>query len=263
MNIALALVSCWTFPPTSLLSRGDESEASIVSPAQPITLTKSLLKQHSRSLRWSHLDNRLQLIRDQNAGILRVDYPAGAWGSRDSGAQMMFAIPATQSAVCEYRVRFAKGFDFVRGGKLPGLAGGEATSGKERPTGDGWTARLMWRRNGEAVLYLYHMDQPRRYGEDFSLHHRFIPGRWHRVRQRVTVNDGDRTNGRIQVWFDGHLVRDEKSLRLRSGEKAPVDRFYFSTFFGGSGPEWAPTTRQTVDFSPIVVTPLENRSVQQ
>ena len=44
-----------------------------------------------------------------------------------------------------YRVRFADEFNFVKGGKLPGLVGGEANTGGRVPTGrDGWSARMMW-----------------------------------------------------------------------------------------------------------------------
>ena len=62
---------------------------------------------------------------------------------------------------CSYYVRFAPGFDYVKGGELPGLAGGAANTGGNKPTGrDGWSARMMWRTGGEVVQYVYHVDQP-------------------------------------------------------------------------------------------------------
>jgi hypothetical protein len=49
-----------------------------------------------------------------------------------------------------YYVRFSENFDFVKGGKLPGLFGGVGNSGGEIPDGtDGFSTRFMWRRNGD------------------------------------------------------------------------------------------------------------------
>lgn len=52
-----------------------------------------------------------------------------------------------------YEVAFDKGFQWVKGGKLPGLRGGSDTSGCEggaEPNGtDCWSTRLMWRTAGE------------------------------------------------------------------------------------------------------------------
>ena len=236
----------WIFPPVTL----PES-----------VVTRQVLKEHCPELLWSNLHDRLELIRssDQSSPekFLRVGYPKGGVGTNDSGAQMMFGLPPALVATCEYQVRFAEGFDFVKGGKLPGLAGGKATSGLKRPTGDGWTARLMWRKRGAAVLYLYHMDQRRRQGDDFPLSISFRPGVWHQVRQEVRVNQPGKSDGRIQIWIDGKKSLDQQSLRLRSGDQAPVDRFYFSTFFGGSGVDWAPSEDQTVDFASIEANSLD------
>ena len=50
--------------------------------------------------------------------------------------------------------------DFVKGGKLPGLFGGEGNTGGGIPTGmDGFSARMMWRGSGRVVQYVYYPDQ--------------------------------------------------------------------------------------------------------
>src|SRR5690606_15373813 len=101
--------------------------------------------------------------------FVRVLYPTGAWGSGTSGAQWQVGLPsAYQELWLRYRVRFGPGFDPVRGGKLPGLIGGEANTGGDAPDGtDGWSGRMMWRRELDVVQYVYHVDQPTQYGEDF------------------------------------------------------------------------------------------------
>ncbi|MDA8744974.1 hypothetical protein N9N28_10115, partial [Rubripirellula amarantea] len=77
------------------------------------------------------------------------------------------------------------------------------------------------------------------------------------IREEVRVNDPGQRNGRIRIWINGELALDQESLRLRSGNQAPVDRFYFSTFFGGSGDDWAPHRDQVIDFSEIKVNSLD------
>ncbi|MEM6364209.1 MAG: polysaccharide lyase [Planctomycetota bacterium] len=242
----LMLSVVWSFPSESLLRscRGPTAAR----------LTDEMLRQYEPAILWSNVDDRVKLlVDDRHRGHLRVSYPGSAWGSDSSGAQIKFKVPASESATCQYRLRFAEGFEFAKGGKLPGLAGGTATTGRKRPSGDGWTARLMWRRYGDAVLYLYHLDQRERYGDDFPLNVRFQANRWYDIRQRVTVNREHQNDGRVQVWVDGQEVLDQRNLRLRLGNAAPVDLFYFSTFFGGRGSDWAPSTDQSIDFADFSV----------
>ena len=61
--------------------------------------------------------------------------------------------------VFEYRIRFDAGFDFSRGGKIPGPGGRDAPSGCQTSTGTGFTARQMWREQGRLIGYIYDMDQ--------------------------------------------------------------------------------------------------------
>ena len=51
---------------------------------------------------------------------------------------------------------------------------------------------------------------------------------------------GDK-NGRVQAWLDGELALDVDTLRLRDYDTLHVDKFYLSTFHGGSSAEWSPT----------------------
>nr|WP_157593999.1 heparin lyase I family protein [Rubripirellula obstinata] len=246
----MILVLGWVFPVSQSDAESSAGKANMATPMPPGKLDRDTLKSHNPSVLWAKTAGRLELVRqDAKPDVLRVSYPAGGWGSKHSGAQIKFALPPTQTKTVQYRVRFANDFDFVKGGKLPGLAGGSATTGKRRPTGDGWSARFMWRRGGDAVLYLYHLDQRKSHGDDFALGVRFKPGVWHTIKQRVTVNSDQERDGRIEVWFDQAKVLDASSLRLQSDNQAPVDRFYFSTFFGGTGDEWAPKQDQVIDFA--------------
>ena len=143
LGITFLLGPPWLFPNDEL-------------PAGPVG--KTALKQAEPNLLWSTISDRMSIVdRDPNATKLGrqilVEYPHSAWGSKDSGAQFMVKLDPATEYRCDYFVKFGESFDFVKGGKLPGLAGGEATAGNKRPTGDGWTARYMWRAGGDAVLY--------------------------------------------------------------------------------------------------------------
>ncbi len=93
---------------------------------------------------------------------LRISYPKGGVGA---GYTFAAKLPPRNAYYMEYDVRFGARFDFVLGGKLPGLCGGECNTGGQLPTGyDGWSTRYMWRKKGAGVIYAYHPDQPTRFG---------------------------------------------------------------------------------------------------
>jgi len=74
----------------------------------------------------------------------------------------------------------------------------------------------------------------------------FTTGKWHRIVNKVSMNTvsapgkGDK-NGRVQAWLDGELALDVDTLRLRDYDTLHVDKFYLSTFHGGSTADWSPT----------------------
>jgi hypothetical protein len=190
---------------------------------------------------------------------LRVLYPAGTVGPWDNGAQWRLVLGQDHAELfCSYWLRFRPGFDFVLGGKLPGLVGGAANTGGDPPDGtDGWSARMMWRQKGKVVQYVYHPDQPGPFGEelpwDVGGQRYFTPGVWHHVEHRVVMNSPGRHDGLIQGWFDGELALDARGLRFRDVDSFAIDALYFSTFFGGSGPQWAPTVDETIDFDTVII----------
>ena len=236
--LLLATALGWTFPTSAIRDGG---------------VDKRSLKKFPGVL-WANGTDRMSIVNPEpSERFLRVSYPKNKWGSRDSGASFMVELPPQREHRCSYRVRFPNEFDFVKGGKLPGLAGGTATTGMQRPNGDGWSARFMWRTGGELVLYLYHMDQAKRQGDDIRLSYRVPKGKRIQLTQTVTVNDPGQANGQVRIWIDGFLMLDRKGLRLSDGKKAPVDRFYFSTFYGGDGAEWAPKSDQYIDFADFII----------
>jgi hypothetical protein len=194
---------------------------------------------------------------------LRVVYPKGSVGPGPGGAQWYLLLSQKyEELYLAYRVRFGSSFDFVKGGKLPGLVG---TVGGKAPTGgnpadgtNGFSARGMWRSGGAAVQYVYYWDQKSNYGDDLAWNaggaKSFVPGQWHTVEHRVKLNTEGQANGIIEAWLDGVQVLSREDLRIRKDAAAfGIDALYFSTFFGGNDASWAPTKDETVEYDDFVV----------
>lgn len=93
---------------------------------------------------------RSNIVQDplnSSRNVLEIKYPLGKVGQEDGGVQWRFRFEESfNKCTAEYQVMFPVGFDFVRGGKLPGLAGGTSPGGGKKSDGsDGFSARIMWR----------------------------------------------------------------------------------------------------------------------
>ena len=204
-------------------------------------------------------EGRVSVQEEDGQRFLRVQYPTGGVGTSAGGCQFQVPLDGTYDDLyVSYRIRFGTGFDFVRGGKLPGLCGGACNTGGSSPSGtDGWSARMMWRSEGAAVQYMYHPDQAGTYGDDFywneGAQRHFDPGTWHTVQTRIVMNSPTENDGIVQSWFDGVLALDVHDVRYRDVDSFGIDTLYFSTFFGGSGSDWAPTADEYIDFDEITV----------
>lgn len=179
---------------------------------------------------------------------LRVSYPRGAVGPAKGGYQAAVILPAKRQYYLSYWLRFDEHFSWggdQQGGKLPGLGADALCSGGDRCSGsNGFTARYMWRKDGAAVLYLYHMHKPHKWGEDLPLTVGskpvyFQPGQWVHLLQRVKTNSGKHADGEVQVWVNGAEALHRTGLQFADNGQL-IDRFYFSTFHGGNTPDWGP-----------------------
>jgi hypothetical protein len=196
--------------------------------------------------------------------ILRVAYPAGSSspevarrkGTPIGGGQFIanLGIPPGDKLRLSYYVRFSDNFDFVKGGKLPGLYGGIANSGGKIPNGtDGFSTRLMWRRGGEGEVYAY-LPTSAEYGTSLGRGAwRFRPGVWHLIEQEITLNQPGQKNGRVQVWIDGKKVFEQGGVLFRTVPSLKINGLFFSTFFGGSDASWSTSKRVYADFADFSV----------
>jgi hypothetical protein len=202
--------------------------------------------------------------------VLRVHYPANSASpavARQHGVPIGggefrgdLGIPPQSALRLSYYVRFSENFDFVKGGKLPGLFGGTANSGGNIPDGtDGFSTRLMWRQNGIGEVYAY-LPTSETWGTSLGQGNwQFIPGRWHHVVQEVWLNQPDRADGLIRMWVDDQLVLEQPNLRFRTVDSLKIDGIFFSTFFGGGDLSWATPHPVHTDFAQFVVSELPSK----
>jgi len=218
---------------------------------------------------------RTKIVNDSRKGqALEVTFPANEFGAAGASAflsDLAFGIGFEghyDELYVSYDMKFAEGFDFVRGGKLPGLCGynmfqrpGDGcNTGGGFPSGyDGWSARGMWREDGFLENYVYNPSQRSYYGDEEHWNVQAIPGQWHQVQHRVVMNTVGQKNGILEAWFDGNKVLSDDNYEYRKTDNVKINLFYFSTFYGGNDPSWAPSTDQFVYFDNfrISTTPLE------
>jgi hypothetical protein len=195
---------------------------------------------------------------------IRVRYPA------DSASQLSAATSDTEhggaqryltwnggpvdEAYLRYFVRFPDGFNFVKGGKLPGLYGGRANNGRKIPDGtNGFSTRYMWRTAGAGEVYAY---LPTSVAHGTSLGRgdwTFPTGTWIELEQHVRLNTPGQNDGLIEVWLNTVPVLTKTGLTFRTTSHLRIEGLFFSTFFGGGDASWATPVDQYADFAAFTV----------
>lgn len=224
---------------------------------------------YSAEKNWG-LDKNVSLLSAAQSGLgeaaFRVAYPEGTSAPSDTteGGAGFYArfhqLEGAERACLKYQVRFEAGFDFVKGGKLPGLYGGDAPSGGDDVSGeDGFSMRFMWREDGQGELYEYVANKESDYGDSVGRGKWTFPtGEWITVEQELILNDPDSDNGIARVWVDGQPILEQRGIVYRTTDEVSVDGVMFSTFFGGHGEEWRTPRDQTADFGAFEVFAPEN-----
>jgi hypothetical protein len=170
-------------------------------------------------------------------------------------------LAAASVLYLRYYVKFPVGFDFGRGGKLPGLYGGSPGQESGGNHGQAFSTRYMWRNHSVpgsltncssalscSEVYLYTPQLGQGYGQDVGGTWNWQgDGHWHMVEQRV-----DRANGDITVWYDGVQVLSAKGA-LGGAANVPFSGVMFSTFFGGHDTSWGPSKDEYAYFDNFAV----------
>lgn len=202
---------------------------------------------------WS--GTRRTVALDGAAKVFTAGFEAGKFGGMGNGHIIRLPIAPGSEYVFEYRLRFDEGYDFSRGGKIPGLGGGNAPSGCETSTGVGFTARQMWRENGRLIGYIYDMDQRGECGNNLETGFSFVVGRWYTIKQRIKLNTGTQHNGVLQLWVDDRQVINRSNMGwMGEAPNRRIDRIFLDFFFGGSTADWSPRRNCSLSFTDVHLT---------
>ena len=213
-----------------------------------------------------------EIVSLEGENVLQINYPKGEVGKGPLW-NYKFEKPVDEYML-EYKVRVPNDFDFVRGGKLPGLYGGSGPAGGASVAeADGFSARIMWRELGVLCQYVYYMDKDpeshwgknylwmkglnknmpitrdmwKTMNEYFNDRVYIVPGKWHTLKTYIKMNTLGKEDGKIVSWCDGEEVVNV-NLRFRNDLSFGIDRFKFTTFFGGNEETWAPTKDEKMYF---------------
>ena len=194
-----------------------------------------------------------------NGKAVRILYPQGGQQSNGSGAQWFIDLHGESDELYfSYWVRFDPDFDFVLGGKLPGLGGANSFDDRTNE----WSGRLMWREQGKAEFYLHtpaendHNPGTRFWWNHGGVQAKFIPGRWHHIEMHYRLNTPGQFDGLMEGWFDGVKAAHYPAFYFRDAptSSARLAWVFFSTFFGGSSSDiWQASKDEHATFDELIV----------
>ncbi len=178
------------------------------------------------------------------SNAVRVSYVGYEQGSK----RIVRRFPISQKlreATLNYDVKFDQDFQFVRGGKLHGLGPERPITGGNPMRPEGWSARIMFRRDDKPSTYLYSQNKSGKYGESRAAESdrfTFDKGKYYAISLHVRLNDPDQDNGFAHVYINGSRAITHENVQFRGvgGDPTLISQFLFSTFHGGSNEDWAP-----------------------
>lgn len=211
-------------------------------------------------------EKRAEIISDniEHGKVLQLHYPKNCLGTKgDNSCAIQFKYKNPEYSnhlTLSYDVFFESNFDFRKGGKLPGFCGGKCYTGGNKPLkADGWSARIMWKKNGFLTQYIYTSQQKGKYADnhkwidpDTKKQSQITSNQWHNIKTEIVLNTVDKDsiskNGQLRTWFDGKLVLELDNLLFRNSDTQYIDFFYFSTFHGGNDDSFSPIVDSFIRF---------------
>lgn len=210
--------------------------------------------------------------------ILKVKIKKGIHGGQSGGAfdanpNKMFP---SDSVTFSYDVYFPDDFDFVKGGKLPGVCLGTNKSGCAN--GGDWkkeegSIRPMWRANDGKdpyiIGYIYLPDskgpkhaydnQGQQYknatrpgdraGHDVWIHEKSlsIAHGWNSIQVKITLNTPGKKDGVLEMTVNG-VTRRVDDVNYRSSDSIQINKARIVSFFGGGSNDWNSPKDTTISF---------------
>lgn len=189
-------------------------------------------------------------------------------------------VEAASEVLLSYSVYFPSDFDFVKGGKLPGLYGGTSlaaakscSGGRQDDRSACWSARMMFRTDGMGEFYNYfplNASQPvgycstppmsvcnPQYGDSIGRgSFTFATGQWTAVVQRFKLNDIGQSNGEQELIVNGQSVLTVSDIQVAVEAGTKIYGIMAQTFFGGADSSYANPNNQSAWFKDWSLTVL-------
>lgn len=206
------------------------------------------------------------------ANSVKLASPGHGYSFYTAGAHDGVVVDGAKEVTFSYSVFFQEGFQFVKGGKLPGLYGGinaetakSCSGGRQDGRDDCFSARLMWRANGAGEIYNYlptaaysnadYCNYPpyslcdAKFGESIGRGAFTFPtGQWTTVAIRLKLNDAGQSNGEQELFVNGKSVIKLDNLLIAANGATKIYGIMAQTFFGGSDSSWASPVDQSAWF---------------
>ena len=193
--------------------------------------------------------------------VLEVKIPEGAIDHKNPTAPMggmgfrwHAGMPAGTRAAClSYNLWLPPDFQFNKGGKLPGLFGGDGPAGGKDVDGTtGFSARFMWRSGGQGEVYAYIPGKPDNRGESIDRGAWVFPrGQWVRLEEEVVLNEPGTADGQLRVWVDGALKLRHDDIVFRTNSDFGIEGVMADIFYGGKTQEWAAPATTVLRLTPF------------
>lgn len=243
-------------------------------------MTKEIVKlpDNLKDSAWGIKDGDFDRVARTRDGI-QIKFPEGGYASRHGVNLKGSPKPPfpTQDVTIKYNVYVPDDFDFVKGGKLPGVIWAGGAGGRDWKRGG--SARVMWRRGGLVVGYLYlsttvgsyngtpNNPMMRAQSSEFqkAVHHtngagldvwrhdknplQLKRGQWNKIKMRVRLNQKDRHDGILSIRVNGNKKRVKGIKFVDDPKTLPLDGIQMSSWYGGGSSTYAPKKDEKLTFS--------------
>lgn len=223
---------------------------------------------------WKDGLRNIEVAKSDDGNAMKFNYPKGSWDPYLGGGQWLAPFEkGLEEVYFSYNVMFKPGFEWVLGGKLPGLGGGSNPGGgMDLAWDDGFSARVMWNKDGGGdgtmFFYVYHQGKTSYYGDVMQFPDAYwdvTDSTWFNHTVRVVINSIDEGklswdphnagnyDGILEFFLDGKLVFSRSGLCFRNTKDIWVDTRHITSFFGGGDDAWGAARDEWVLFDDTYV----------
>jgi hypothetical protein len=201
-----------------------------------------------------------------NKSYIQVNYDAGSFESEGGFkfySQPPYVFPS-KSACFSYLVKFPDNFDFVKGGKLPGMWIGNQGANGGVNLDNGFSSRFMWRSGGQAEVYLYvPLNQTTDYQKLIINNNNYGDSLWrgllnleldiwNNMTMCIKLNTYDKYDGILKVINNNNTFEFD-TLKWTNHKDELINGLMMTTFFGGNDISWAPKYNTMTYFTNFTV----------